>query len=226
LTSFTWEAKKCAICGSYNIYEKPASLFIFREPDLDLRMFVLGRDHFLRTLVEVCPSCGYCAIDSSKKIGKAEKLVRSDHYKRQFNNPNFPELANAFLCSAMIQESVNDYAKAGLSCIYAAWACDDEGFETAARDCRKKAIVLLQKARKNKQRFLDKGSEEEELLIIDLLRRSGQFERALELCDKTSKKNPKKRVLDILKFQKQLIEKSDTKCHNLSEVFEREDDTH
>jgi len=167
--------------------------------------------------VQKCPSCGYCAPDISERIKKSSEVVHSDSYQQQLNSQEFPKLANSFLCFSLIQESAGEYAKAGLASIHAAWVCDDADSDAGSQKCRKKAVTLLEKAKENGQRFAEQAGLEE-AIMVDLLRRSGQFELALNTCEYGLKKNPERIISDILRFQKVLISKSEVACHTIGEV--------
>ena len=148
-------------------------------------------------------------------------MVRSEQYQKVLKHPGRPELVNAFLCASMILENAEKYAEAGYAHICAAWVFDDvESKEDAVR-CRKMAIKLLELAREKKQKFF--GSEiEDKLLLIDLMRRVGFFGRAIDICDSVLEDLERfKTFIDVATFQKGLIEKQDTTCHQISEAVER-----
>lgn len=91
-----------------------------------------------------------------------------------------------------------------------------------ARKCRKKAVALLLKAREIGQEFAEEIGAEEAILV-DLLRRLGQFELALKIANEGLKKKPEKIIADILRFQKILISKSDVSCHTTAELPKKEE---
>ena len=145
----------------------------------------------------------------SQPLKNATEVVYSDFYQQQLKNqqlknPKFPELANAFLCLSLIYENAGEYVEAGWVSVYAAWTCDDVSSVEGATKCRKKAVVLFQKARKNGQMFAD-SDEEEDAILVDLLRRAGEFDLALKTYEKGLKKQPKGLIFQILEFQKKLI---------------------
>ena len=188
--------KKCALCRKRSKYIEMLSTSSSFPPDLDMRPAEDERSS-IDMWIQTCPLCGYCAPDISELIEKSSEVVSSDSYKQQLYNTEFPKLANAFLSHSMIQENIEDYAAAGLACIYAAWVCDDENADVNAQKCRKKAIALLQKAMQNGQRFAEESGEEE-AIIVDLLRRSGQFKLAFKMCNDILEKDPKDTIADIL----------------------------
>lgn len=217
MTTIHETEKKCAVCGKISKHNDVLSTNAFGSPDLDTRPPQMMRST-INMWINTCPSCGYCAPDISEWIEKAPEIVRSDFYKRQLNDPEFPSIANAFLCFSLIQESAGDYAGAGWANIHAAWICDDAGYDAGAQKCRKKAVSLLEKAKEAGQKF-GKQVGAEEALMTDLLRRSGQFELALKVCDDGLKKKPDKIISNILQFQKVLISKSDVACHTVAEAM-------
>jgi hypothetical protein len=208
--------KRCALCGKTSEHTEISSTNAFGPPDLDTRPPEMKRST-ITWWIQTCPSCGYCAPDLSELIEKAAEKVSTDAYQQQLHNPEYPASANAFRCFSFIQESAGEYRGAGRACIHAAWLCDDSGADDGARDCRKKAVTFLQKARESSQHFGEQSGAEEALLV-DLLRRSGQFEPALRMCDEGLKKNPGQLITSILQFQQTLIHKSDAACHTIAEV--------
>lgn len=59
-----------------------------------------------------------------------------------------------------------------------------------------------------------------EAIMVDLLRRSGQFEQALGMCDMGLEKNPEEVLKDIFRFQQKLISKSDVDCYKIADARE------
>ncbi len=73
-------------------------------------------------------------------------------------------------------------------------------------------------ARENGQRFAEQNGAEE-AIMVDLLRRSKQFELALKTCEEGLRKNPEKIISDILMFQKILISKGDVSRNTIAEAI-------
>ena len=74
------------------------------------------------------------------------------------------------------------------------------------------------KARENGQWFAEDAGLEEAILV-DLLRRAGQFDEALKICLERLKKEPEETVRIILQYQKTLIEKLDSQGHTVSDAM-------
>ncbi len=221
MTILIEETFNCAICGKESEHKVIVSTNNLGGTSLDTRTFPAGYD-ILETFIQTCPSCGYCAPRISAKIEGTPEIIKTDSYRQQLKSTEFPSLANAFLCCSFIIDSNNEYTQAGWQCLLAAWACDDKGyheprFADAARKCRIQAITLLQKAKENGQSFgTDPGAEE--ALLVDLLRRTGQFEPARMMCDEGLNKKPKKIIKDILRFQQKLIDESDLGMYTVDEA--------
>jgi len=145
-------------------------------------------------------------------------MVASDMYKQQLAKAACPQTANAYLCRSMICETTGDVVNAGLSCLYAAWICDDNGSKKNAIESRKRAFGFFEKARQAGQLFGKQG--EVAVLMIDLLRRSNQLDKAQTLCDLELSANHDERTKAILEFEAELLEKKDVKSHSVSEALE------
>ena len=212
--------KKCAVCRKRKKYSLLRSTNAYGYIDLDTRPPEMRRSTF-NLWVQRCPSCGYCAPDISERTKNSINIVYSDPYIKQLNDPEFSMLANEFLCCSIIQENAEEYADAGWSNIYAAWACDDADLIIQSQHCRTKAVVLLQKAKENGQTYAQ-DTLSEIVIMIDLLRRSCQFEEALRLCEDELKTKPEKTISGVLQFQRKLISKSDIACYNFGDAITKD----
>ena len=194
---------KCALCGKESIQRHIFSWFFSGGlRGLDLRH--IGKIPIpLNCLIQRCPYCGYCSTDISKGGRKIKKIVMSSEYQRQLKDERFPGLSNSFLCHSLIQEKMGNYNKAGFAALRAAWVSDD-----ASERCRERALELFKEARRKGQRFAN-SKLEEDIILIDLLRRTRKFKLAgrilMEQREKVSKV-----LLKILKTAKKLIKKKDS----------------
>jgi hypothetical protein len=211
---------KCSICGEECEHFDIESTNTFGASDLDTRPAEMARST-IEYWVQICPNCGFCAPDISESIDNSSKIIKSNEYIQQLKDPGLPELAKAFLCYSMILESTDEFAKAGWAIIHAAWVCDDNKQKSGADKCRYRAISLIQKADKNQQSFAkQKGLDN--AILVDLLRRTGQFDSAMKICNETFRNGLDQIIIDILEFQKKLINKSDTGCHTIDEIEKSE----
>ncbi len=218
MTTFVEITKKCYACNKASTHKEISSTNAFGSPDLDTRPPEMERST-IDMWIEMCPSCGYSSADISEGNEKVLDVIDTDSYQEQINSPEYPKLANAFLCFSLIQENNCEYMGAGWSSVHAAWACDDADFETGAQKCRMRAVSLFRKGKENNQKFA-KQKGVEEVIIIDLLRRSSQFELAFSMCEEVLKKKPEKIISKIMKLQKILINNKDVACHLMADVRE------
>lgn len=216
MTTLQEETKECAVCSNKSVHMEIISTKALGASDLDARPPEPERST-IQNWIQRCPTCGYCAPDIAKGDKEMANIIQSSLYKKQLRNSDYPDLANAFLCWTLIQEEESQYKIAGWTAVKAAWACDDAEYVDAARESRKRAISLLEMARQKGQWFADNAGTEE-AVIVDLLRRSGQFELAMQLCDERLAMKPDTFIRRIMKYQKQLIEKGDIDRHSTSEI--------
>ncbi len=217
MTTFHAITKKCYACNKASTHEEISSTITFCSPDLDTRPPEMKRPT-IEMWVQMCPSCGYSSADISEGNEKVLDVINTDSYQEQINSPEYPKLANAFLCFSLIQENNCEYMGAEWSSVHAAWVCDDADYETSAQKCRMRAVSLFRKAKENNQKFAEQDGVEE-VIIVDLLRRSCQFELAFSICDEGLKKKPEEIISDILQSQKMLIKNKDTACHRIEDVI-------
>lgn len=217
LKTFGEKTKTCFLCGTESVHTGVISTASLGSTDLDSRPPEPERSS-LSYWIHTCPSCRYSAPDLSEGEKSYEAVVRSEEYSKILDNPAYPKLAGQFLCWAFLQESRKEFEKAGWAAIHAAWACDDAGFEEGSTASRKRASELLMKARENSQWFAEDAGMEEAILV-DLLRRAGQFDEALKICQDRLKKEPEETVRIILLYQQALIEKLDSRRHTVSDAM-------
>ncbi len=209
--------KKCAICGEINNYIELRSTNAFGSPDLDTRPPEMRRST-IYLWAQTCQNCGYVSHDISKKIPKSEEVIHSNIYKEQLDSSNFPKLANSFLCYSMILENIEEYTEAGWACLHAAWVCDDSGYSEAAKVSRKKAFILFMRAKEKGEKIAEQLGADE-AIIVDLLRRAGEFEKALKFAEEGLKNKPEKIIETTLNFQIKLINKRDTSCYTIDDAI-------
>lgn len=219
MTTLFLTDKTCYICGSNNKYPQiDLSLSITGTRDLDGRP-----SHIQRSLVylwiQKCTSCGYCAPEISNGKQNYSEIINLPEYTSQLSSDSYPDTARAFLCYSILMNSAGQYADAGWATLCAAWICDDNRYTDAAIACRSKTLVFFQKARESNQDFAPSGNEEE-IYLIDITRRIGNFDQAKKLCTEELKKNLTEKNSDLLTLELELIEKKDSSCHNESEIDE------
>lgn len=115
------------------------------------------------------------------------KLMEGPQYREPFDiRAAMPSPAVAHLRCGVLQHAGGRSADAGHSALCAAWVCDDNAasfgadeLRDVAAQCRRAALGLFQQAREADQPFASHRIHEE-LLLVDLLRRTGDFVLAAE----------------------------------------------
>jgi len=217
------EEVECAVCGEKVEVSLIGSTNTMGWSDLDMRPAEMQRST-MPMWIQYCPHCGYCAGNVSELVEGAEEIIGTDEYISQLENEEYPDLANMFLCSAMILENAEEYTQAGWKAVYAAWACDDEENENAVT-CRLKAVDLFEMAMEYDEDFGDNSYDV--CVIVDLLRRAGEFERALETVGEAFDTVVTDDIANaILEFEMELANDEDAGCYtvgdipNVNELFE------
>lgn len=216
MTTLFRTREMCLICGQSHEYVGIASTNEFGSPDLDTRPPEMRRSTILYW-IRRCPSCGYCAPQVSEGPQEAKEVVISETYRRQLEDPLYPELANSFLCWALIQERAGSDARAGWAALHAAWVCDDQGASEAARRCRLRALELFRRSQARGRPFIE-GRGAAQVILADLLRRSGRFEEVEAVCEEGLRTNPIPVVREVLAFQKRLALLKDDRGHRIEEA--------
>lgn len=110
------------------------------------------------------------------------------------------------------------YSAAAWSAIHAAWVCDDAAIAQAARNCRLRALALINTALAEGQPLFEKQVE---LAVIyaDLLRRTNQFEEAIGVVEEALGLEQDIFTQRLLEFEKLLSHKGDNLCHSAGKVI-------
>jgi hypothetical protein len=211
--------KTCAVCGAKDKYTVLMSSNSMGSKDLDMRPPEMMRST-ISLWVEKCSACGYCAADINKLLNNAKETISDSAYKAQLSNANFPELANKFLCRMLIEDKAGEHRAAIYSAICAGWASDDAKMASAALAARELSIRRILDLNAKTERYsAQKGADE--LLISDMYRRNGQFEKAGQIIEKGLSLELEDVVKTILKFELELVGKKDTTVHLISEAIKK-----
>jgi hypothetical protein len=213
---------KCYVCGKNNRFPQSGPIMdVGTSRDLDGRPSGMGRSNIYMR-VQRCVHCGYCSLEAADGHESYPEIVNSDAYKAMLNSKDQSETANAYLCCSLLLRYSQNWAEAGWSALHAAWICDDNKYGESALRCRKLALDFFTKARESGATFADSESEEE-LLLIDVLRRIRKIEKAgkklMEMVDKTDDET----IQMILNYEKHLIEKQDNRCHTFEQAQEMDE---
>ena len=220
VTTVTFVSKTCFVCKKESRQAEMGVRGNIEPYDLDTRPTGAPRSS-IYIWVQRCSTCGYCAPDISEGTEGVKGIVESEEYRQRLKNRKFPEALNHFLCWSMIQEALGDFADAGWAALYAAWVCDDDGnIRSHAANCRQQAYGLFEQAQMKGQNFAD-SAQQENLIMLDLLRRCGHFDDARRLCGELlEKKDLAAKAKQILTYEEDLIEEKDGAKHTIGEAVE------
>ena len=216
MTTLYKEKTRCSVCGAESGYDVIGSTNAFGSPDLDSRPPEMKRSTIF-AWVQRCPECGYCASNVSKSRPGSGVVVKGKEYKGQLNDPEYPELANSFLCEAIVEQKAKDYAAATWALIHAAWVCDDSDRLAQAKVCRTKAAKMLLIAEEHGQKVA-KQEGASTALLAELLRRAGRSEDAQKLIAERRGGITEDIIAQVLDFETTLLDKNDVSCHTIAEA--------
>ncbi len=198
----------CAYCGKESTQKVLLSYSSFGPMDLDTRPAPNGR-RVLPYKVQECPHCHYCNSNIENK--KIVPISLDDNYSSIVADESIDDVPKKYYLLGYLQSQNSEHYKAGMSYLNAAWFYDDLKNDEQATFFRKKAAQELS------QHALKKDDGDAALILLDIFRRIGEFEEAKGLIEWLGETGEKE--LDrIIQFQKNLIERTDTKAHNMSEV--------
>jgi hypothetical protein len=180
VTSTSSETVRCAACGKESSAEVLHSASEFFPRDLDGRPGEMYRST-ISCWINECPHCGLCAPKLEKVPPEVVRLVASTGY-REILGSQAPVLARRFLCFAQVADSLSDPLAAFEAVLHASWICDDNEISDMASRYRLAAVARLMKLKPRKSAEAS-ATEWDEVVMADLLRRAGEFGRALEICD-------------------------------------------
>lgn len=217
MTTINEAVARCSVCGAVNQYMAIGSTNAMGSSDLDTRPPEMARSTICDQ-VRRCSSCGYCADDLESASPGVRAVVDSQEYRIQLTDPTYPELANSFLCAAIINRDSQQFADAVWPLIRAAWVCDDNDMAAQAKTCRLKAANMIALAEEHGQSVVEQEGGGTALLV-DLLRRSGQIAQAKQVL--TTRRTPDIEgiIASILDFQAVLLDRGDTACHTVDEAM-------
>lgn len=209
---------RCAICQaeSPQAASDPGAL-PDEAPDCDTRPAEPMRQTIQAWLME-CPQCGYVAHDLAVQDPNAAELMRSGRYQKLRMQSRYAPLANRFRRFSLLLETIGSFADAGWSALHAAWASDDAGDAASARECRLEAIRLWKHGKTHQQDFGD-STGLEFAIVVDVLRRAGEWEEARESALSAMSMDDLPELLDdLFRFQLVLVQRKDDARHHLAEL--------
>lgn len=212
MSTLVRSSQKCILCGFESEFTVVNSTNAFGTMDLDTRPPEMKRS-LLKYEIQECPHCHYANIDISlNDIGVRSNDLSAVAYLQMANDKKIDAAAKSFLLAGYLHAKFQHYREAGILYLKAAWIFDDRGDEAYAIRARKKSVENIVKS----------VNESEDLhlavLSVDLFRRIGEFDQALEAIDDVLQISPDEFLVKILNFERTLIDNKDTRCHNVREV--------
>ena len=214
----------CAVCGTEYNRQQIAIPFADEPDNLDFRSWMRGEvmEHGL----EECPHCGYVApsIMSSIPFPRlVAEFLRSDAYRScdgiHFASPIASRFYRYYLLK---KERYKGFLGAWDALLHVAWACDDAGDTENARRFRLMAIEDLKgwltSYENEDSTLVEEDVEQEDLILADLYRRTGQFDELLQRYEKRTYHDDR-RFNSIVHFQLQLAREADAGCHTIEEAI-------
>jgi hypothetical protein len=166
-----------------------------------------------------CGKCSYVAPELGQSVATDSAGVQSVAYREELARSDRPRLANQFVCRAMLEEAAGELVSAGWRRLHAAWACDDDGQAEEARAQRLAALALMERARAGGAVVMKGMAGGDEMLLADIARRAGEFERALAYCAAgLALPEVPAFVTSLLLLQQDLVRARDTACHTVAEA--------
>ena len=218
MTNYGRVKRKCHKCKKTCSVICLVSTNAFGSSDLDSRPPPMKRDTMI-AWIERCEHCGYCAKNIEEENGITLEFIQSAEYQNLLHNDQLPELCISFLCWAKCAEEIKEYGEAVMAYVNASWVCDDH-FSPNSRQSveqRLKAIDSMEKAHNNNQTAMSQ-LKEDKLLLLDLYRRTEQF----DLCISTAKNNFDLNGNDFLEkiaaYQIKLCNSQDKDVHSIGEI--------
>ncbi len=201
---------ECSVCRKHSDHAIIKNSANPGAPDLDMRPNEPHRSSMEYWVME-CPHCGYC---NGMLITRAEfdhEYLKSDEYLNLGGIETDNVLAARFIKKALVNIKNNNLKEAVQSYLYAAWVFDDEKNNENARLCRLAGVKVMDE---NADAF--SNDDNFQILKIDLLRRSGDFDRIIQEYDGKQYKNIVHSV--IAEFQVRFARKMDSSAHNIDEI--------
>jgi len=208
---------ECGVCGAEVEVAILVSTNQFGHPDLDCRPPPMARGT-MGFWVQECSACGYCAADITKATPEEQAICRGRPFQ-EFRSSlgKDPRLARSFMTAAFVASQNGDHIGALNLNLFAAWVYDDLHAEKSAGGQRMVAAECLTAAHSvGSRRFDDAGSDE--ALLVDMLRRAGEFERASEVCREALSQSCNDNVRQVLEYEMFLCEREDSARHTMGDV--------
>jgi len=213
MTTYFQKSIKCVNCRKSSEHRLLGSTNAFGSADLDLRPPEMKRST-MSTWLQECPRCHYIAPDLESTTGN-RAIVASTAYRAILADQRFRDLARRFLAHSLLSIH-SDQLSAGLDRLRAAWVCDDGRQTALATECRMLAAECFAKLVPfaDSEQGLTHGA-----IMVDVLRRAGQFDWAAALCDELLVLQNARGILrQVLEYHGQRIAARDVRGYTIEDA--------
>ncbi|MBE9606744.1 hypothetical protein IAI18_17905 [Acetobacteraceae bacterium H6797] len=200
----------CAICGTESQQPVFRPLPIEQPPDLDLRPGERLRGTMSRWL-QVCPECAYAAPDISRAHPSAAEAVHAAPFRALIAETTHPPLARRFLAWAYVLEETGALHAAAEATLQAAWVADDAMMPDLATQWRLDAVALW--------RAGPPLDVEQELRVVDALRRAGEWDAAVSTAEATLARHPPDMIGPALMLERRLANARDAGRYSMGSAM-------
>lgn len=215
MTTITTEERRCILCGKASSQGIVVDADRSGSADLDLRPPPDQRDTIAHWVQE-CPHCGYCAPAIDEHVAGADETAKSPAYRALRSEGEAPPLVVRLLCASTMLLHADRLVEATETALWAAWAADDAGAREDARRARRRTLDLLDELRGRREHYIaDENAET--LVMVDIARRAGEFERADRLLDALSAVDDP-RFSALVAFQRNRVAANDTGRYTIAEA--------
>lgn len=214
MTQIIEKTVKCPICGNpVEIYQY-LSFFSYGQY-LDTK-YIGGDPYYLN----YCEKCNYVSPDFEEEPSpKVKAVIASKEYKYIFTKAqkeSTPIEVLKLLAQIHIRKALNaPDMEIGYLYLKLAWCGDDSAWITSDIPVRGR-VVSLHKAKEYRLeaiKYFEKSNKEKDrLVLVDLYRRTGQFDKASRLLSET---NFSEQYAGICKQQKELVAVKDIEEHKI-----------
>lgn len=202
---------KCACCGKESKQKQICDCVAKGYMDLDTRP-PEERRSALELEIQECPECHYCSEDISAPASESDKAeINSDTYKSILADTETDSVARKFLLAGYLCQKAEKTRPAGLNMLRMAWRFDDLKDDSSAKDAREMAAAFYKEAN---EAAYDEGTA---LLLVDLMRRTGDFWNATTAIEEAYRKSETPLISSLLVYERQLVVRRDSSAHNIGE---------
>ena len=208
----------CTGCLSEQVIALIASSNAFGSMDLDMRPPPMQR-HTIDQQIHRCSRCGFCAPKLAWYEGLDIHLLTEKPYLDIVYDASYPDLANTFRAHAYLSSAAKNHRAVLRAFLNAAWVCDDIGMtdEVAIR-CRLEALKAMDTLHEGGALYTDSMANDQ-VLKIDLLRRSKRFYEAAALVLELDQCRVHIILCQIMELQNRLIVEQDDACYQVANVL-------